>query len=159
MINLDALKIVLFDFDDTLAIWNTHKCGEDDAEYVRTVLDFGTLTWQQCKPNKQMKQFMQMCKDKNIRMGLISKTCTVLHMHGKQQWVKENYGFELENFCVSEMPFKLEMLKGIEKAYGYQRDEIAIIDDFYEHTTNAANNDFCAYTPMEIVNFINDLEE
>ena len=100
MINLDALKIVLFDFDDTLAIWNTHKCREDDAEYVRTVIDFGTLTWQQCKPNKQMKQFMQMCKDKNIRMGLISKTCTVLHMQGKQQWIKENLPCVSEFHCV-----------------------------------------------------------
>ena len=158
MIDLDTLKIVLFDFDDTLAIWNNHKGTPDDADYISRVIDFGTVTWSQCKPNKQMKIFMQMCVDRNIRIGLISQTCTVLHMLGKQQWVKENYGFELENFCVSSMPFKVEMLKAIEKSYGYRKNEIAIVDDFYEHTTNAANADFCSYTPMEIVNFINELE-
>lgn len=157
MIDLNTIKIVLFDFDDTLAIWNTHKCGVDDADYIRRVIEYGTLIWQECSINEQMKEFMEMCKEKHIRMGLISKTCTVLHMLEKQKWVKENYGIDVENFCVSEMPYKIEMLRGIASAYGYLDKEVAIIDDYFEHTSNAANAGFSAFTPMEVVNFVNSV--
>lgn len=158
MIDLNTLKIVLFDFDDTLAIWENHKTTAEDFSYMRQVIDFGAETWSNCKPNAQMQKFLNMCIQKGVRVGLLSKTVSVLHMLGKAEWVKLNYGVDLENFCVSEMPMKVEMLKGIAEAYHYQPNEVALVDDLWEHTEKAANAGFCAYTPMEIVNFVDSLE-
>ena len=155
MIALENIKIVLWDFDDTLCMHEFHDGnGDSDHMYNVDVLLHGTDAWNTCKPNIHMKRFMTLCCNKGIRQGLISSTIFYKHAANKCDWVKDKYGVELENFCVGTPKAKLDMMLAIADAYNYKRDEILIVDDFWENLERAANNGFQACTPMEVVNFI-----
>lgn len=99
MINFNKLKIVLFDFDETLANW-TNRIFTDDIETRQAKMivynehvsnenskkqfvnePYGInpwLTcekeinpWAACEKNQQLEEFMKICRNHNIRMGLI----------------------------------------------------------------------------------------
>ena len=157
MINLDKIKIVLWGFDDTLCIHEFHS-GDSDSKrmYNFDVLFNGKDAWNMCKPNIFMKKFMNLCLNKNIKQGLISTTISYKHATGKCEWVRENYGIELENFCVGTYKAKIDMMLAISDAYDYEKYEILIVDGFGENLERAADNGFQACSPMEVVNYILD---
>lgn len=166
MINLTNIKIVLYDFDHTLCIHTYHNASNDTThEYNVSVLLKGKETWatgkevwNNCNTNKHMKEFMELCKTSGIRQGLISATHSYKHASAKNDWVLDRYGIELENFCVATADDKIEMMKAIATAYKYENYEILIVDDYFAILENAANNNFQACSPMEIVNFIESRE-
>lgn len=160
MINLDNIQFVLFDFDDTLCIHLDHTDTlEGEARYNNNILEFGHLTFAHCTVNRQMKQFIDICKDKNIRMGLISTTLSFKHMQAKNDWVFFNYGVNLENFCVGTFEGKLQIMQAISDTYKIPKDAILIVDDFWENLGRAANAGFQTCTPMEVVNYINIIDD
>lgn len=150
MINFSFIKMVLYDFDDTLCIHEFHR---EDPNYNIKVLTKGKDTWNTGTPNKYMKEFMELCSDKGIRQGLISWTESFKHMKGKEDWVSENYGISLENFCVCSADAKIDMMLSISKAYKFDPNQILIVDDRTATLEKASSKGFQACTPMEIVNF------
>lgn len=98
MQNIAKLKIILFDFDNTLCIHTDHTSGNEEYDSKMVVGDMSV--WKNCQVNEQMALFMNICEEKGIRMGLISTTESFRHMEAKQQFVKRMYGVNLENFCV-----------------------------------------------------------
>lgn len=159
MIIIDNLKLILYDFDHTLCIHKYHDSSDDTTHsYNVDVLVNGKEAWSHCTTNKHMKEFMELCKEKGIRQGLISATHSYKHASAKNDWVLDKYGIELENFCVAKADDKIEMMNSIADAYYYERYEILIVDDYFAILENAANNNFQACSPMEIVNFIESRE-
>lgn len=157
MINLDQLKCVLYDFDDTLCIHKDHReSGSREAAYDSDVLLNGAGAWRDCATNLHMKEFMNICEANGVRQGLISATTSAKHMNGKLDWVKEKYGVDLENFCVGTPDAKLRVMIALADTSDFHKYEILIVDDYFENVTRAANAGFMACTPMEIVNFIEE---
>ena len=155
MIDFNLIKFVLFDFDDTLCIHKKHSSNsQDDLEYDKKVLLMGSRAWNNMDKSIHMQKFMNVCKKKNIRMGLISATCSFQHSQGKHDWVFAQYGVDLENFCVGTFEDKLRIMIAISEAYEIPRNQILIVDDLWENLERAANNDFMACSPMEVVNYI-----
>ena len=155
MLVLENVKIVLYGFDDTLCIHKFHESDYDSEHlYNIDVLLHSNKAWSTCKPSIHMKKFMDLCSKKNMRQGLISSAMSFKHSIGKCEWVKDKYGIELENFCVGTFEAKFNMMLTIADAIKYSRDEILIVDDFWESLERAANNGFQACSPMEIVDFV-----
>lgn len=152
MINLFEIKFVVFDFDDTLCIHTGHGSGSERA-YNKSML-IAKNPWKGSMINSHMKEFMQLCEDRDIQMGLISATTSYPHMDRKHGWVFESYGFDLQNFCVGEADSKLDMLIAIHDAYNIERNRILIVDDRYATLNMCEDAGFMTATPMEVVNFI-----
>lgn len=152
MINIDNLKLALFDFDDTLCIHKNHQTGSEE-EYFKKIL-LGQNAWETCETNIHLKYFMEELIKRNIKLGLISTTVSFKHMEAKQKWVEQNYGIKLENYCVNTFENKLMMMKAISNAFNILPEEILIVDDLYENIERAANNNFQACTPIEVVNYV-----
>lgn len=68
---------------------------------------------------------------KNIPMGLISGVCDCKTTERKIKWVKENYGYLLENYCVSSQEQKIIELKVLAKVNRLHENQITIIDNLY----------------------------
>ena len=82
--DLSKVKLVLWDFDDTLCIHSWHGNNDNQThDYNTRVLREGTGAWSQCKPSKTMKRFMDVLCEKNIKQGLISATTSAKHMIAK----------------------------------------------------------------------------
>lgn len=154
MQNIAKLKIILFDFDDTLCIHTDHTSGGDE-EYNTKMVVGDMSARKDCQVNEQMALFMNICEEKGIRMGIISTAESFRHMETKQQFIKRMYGVNLENFCVGTQDGKLDMLNAIAAAYVYEKDEIAIVDDYWYQLERAADAGYKTYSPMQIVNYVN----
>lgn len=162
MINIDKLKMVLFDFDDTLAVHNEHKSGtaEDQLNYDTLAILGDFDAYKDCAPNQNMVQFMQLCKDRKLQMGLISANTGYYHMDLKQKWVKEKYGISLENYCVMlGEEEKAKAICAIANAFYMNHDELLIVDDNPKVIVYAADAGFQSATPIEVINFINNLSK
>ena len=108
MNKLENLKMVLFDFDDTLAVHSQgHRISDHLMKYMINVHSGSKELWNTSKPNLQLKKFMDYLACKNISMGLISGVHDCKAAERKIEWVKENYGYSLENYCVSSQEQKM----------------------------------------------------
>lgn len=157
MVDIENLKLVLYDFDDTLCIHGKHRGSREvDLTYDISVLA-GNHDYSDCKPNVHMMEFMKLCSKRGIHQGLISATCSYKHMELKSDRVAQHYGLKLDNFCVGSPENKLRLLAAIPEAYNIPRECILLIDD-YAKTLNAAQAEgFMSASPMEIVNYIVEL--
>ena len=152
MVNLDKVKLVLWDFDDTLCIHTDHTSAKDefDTEYNVKVLR-GEDPYTECFVSEELMTIMHDLERRGVRQGLISATRGYVHAKNKEMWVREKYGVQLENHCVSNSHMKLGMLLAIAEADGLNREEILIVDDYYENLTEAADAGFQAAAPLEMI--------
>lgn len=104
--------------------------------------------------NNSIKRFIDYAKHENKRQGLISGVDCFIHARNKENWVKEHYGIELENYCVNSQEMKLGVLIAIAEAFDYARDEILLVDDVWNNLERAVDNGFQSATPVEVINFV-----
>jgi hypothetical protein len=106
-----------------------------------------------------MKKFIELAETHNIPMYLISATRSSVHANAKIDWVLRNYGVTMGNYCVGKRKGKLKMLKAYSNAHDFSRKEILFIDDCWESIHEAEQNGFHACSPMEIVNYIDNIDK
>lgn len=151
MTNMRNVKLILWDFDDTL-------CYGSPSVNLTNIL-IGASVYSDCECNQTIKEFMALAKFVGMRQGLISDAVSYNNMLSKVKWVKGNYDIELENYCVSSDEMKLGMLKALSNANLFKNFEILIVDDNKEVLKKASDNGFQAFTPMDIVNYMTDFKE
>ena len=156
MIHYDRIRLVVFDFDDTLCIHQFHGT-RSSREYEHSMLQ-GKNYWSGhgAKPNVQMQEFIRMCQADGKEIGLISATESFVHMSMKQKWAEENYHVKFKNFCGGTWEKKIEILEDICEALDYDSREILIVDDMVQTLRLAEDAGFQACTPMAVVNLINE---
>ena len=159
MIDLSKVKIVLFDFDDTLCI---HRKADnfDIDSYNVAMVKGGTSYWDMMgsAPNKQMKVFMNKLSEDDVELGLISATKLSCTGANKIEWVKLNYGYTLKNYCSGDFEGKVQIIKALITANNFSPDEVLFVDDLYSNIDAVAKLGVQVATPMEVVNYINSLD-
>lgn len=155
MIKLEKIKMILWDFDDTLCFHSDHRSVKDkfDTSYNIKVLS-GKNAWENCRPNTSIKQFMHLAQSKSIRQGLISGCSSYVHMIKKQEWVYKHYNINLENFCVCSQDMKLGIIKAIAEVNNYKPEEILFVDDMWENLEKVADLGYQSCSPVEVINFL-----
>lgn len=160
MLDFTNIKLVLYDFDDTLCIHSNRDYDiNDEYELDLTIYKGDKNPWHNYKKNKHMQKMINLCKDLGIAQGLISVVSTFKHMQAKHQWCFDNYEVDLGNFCVGTDEEKIRQLCIIADAYGFERNQVVIIDDKFAILNEASKLGFTALSPMEVVNFIEEHEE
>lgn len=92
-------------------------------------------------------------------MCLIGGVDSFKESERKIKWVKENYGYLLENYCVCSQELKIVELKVLAKVNMLHENQIAIIDDMYPNLEKAESDGFIALSPMQVVNMFNEESE
>ena len=159
MLNIDNVKLVLFDFDDTLCIHK--KTNNYDKKTYNVEMINGNISyWEHCNStiNKQMKTFMNECASKGIEMGLISAVDFACSADNKIKWASEKYGHILKNYCTGSTEAKKRMIGALMDAKRLNPNQILFIDDLYSNINDAVELGVQVAIPMEIVNYINDKE-
>lgn len=158
MINFNALKLVLFDFDDTLAIHSDHKSGTSERfhKYNVNIYKGDMMAFSDCKPNRAIGEFINKCKYYNIKMGLISAVHACKHADLKLIWIKNKYDVKMENYCVCSAEDKVTQALAITEALGLQPSQVLIVDDRFDVLESFGDCGFQHALPMEIVNYITD---
>lgn len=102
MIDYKSLKIIAYDFDDTLFAHSNHKTEtiEEEIDYLKRCLLYkndASDVFRNCTKNMYLQNFMNKAYRDNIIQGLISGTEAYVCSKAKIDYVKSIYGHYLEN--------------------------------------------------------------
>lgn len=155
MIDLNKVKMVLFDFDETLCVHEGHTTNIDNVGYAASLLEKGVHHFNGNEKNIQMEKFIDLCVERGIEVGVISVCASSIEMEAKCQWATEVYKHPFKNCCVDTAEHKIDMLEALSRVHAVWKSEIAIVDDLIFTVSRAADAGFTAWTPMEVINYVN----
>ena len=138
-INLDNIKVVFFDFDDTLAI---HKdkdfCKhrrESEDKYLGYYLnayknpDIFYEDIEPCIRSEILYNFIIKLRNKKIKMYCLSGMKFSFHLKAKQAFINKHYGNDIEVISSATKELKIDGVKIIQRFENCNIEEILFIDD------------------------------
>lgn len=138
-IDLNSIKVVIFDFDETLAIHKDKDFSKHREESEEKFLSFyenayknPSCFYEQIEPcikSKKLYDFINILRDKKIKMYCLSGMKFTFHLKAKQFFINKYYGEDIELISVSSQKFKLIGVKIIQRINNCKLDEILFIDD------------------------------
>ena len=148
-INLDNIKVVIFDFDDTLAIHKDkdfvkHRNESEEKRlgyYLNAYKNPDTFfeTIEPCVKSEKLYNFTKKLRTKNIKMYCLSGMKSSFHLKAKQNFVNKHYGDDIEVLSTTTQESKLDGTKIIQIVNNCNLDEIVFIDD-NKNTIEHLNN-------------------
>ena len=159
-INIDDIKIVIFDFDDTLAIHidkdflkHRNESEEKRLGYYLNAYQNENTFYEEIEPCNRSEILYNLVKElriKNIKMYCLSGMKFSFHFEAKQNFINKHYGNDIELVSVSSQQLKLDGIKIIAKANNCNLDEILFIEDLEETINHLKSNDINAISVNDI---------
>lgn len=143
--NLDNIKVVIFDFDGTLAIHRDKDFVNHRNESEDKRLNYYSNAYQNpnsffedielCDKSEVLYNMIEELRNKNIKMYCLSGMKFSFHFNAKKNFINKNYGNDIELISVGTQQLKLDGIKIISKVNGCNLNEILFIEDL-EDTVN-----------------------
>lgn len=138
-VDLNNIKVAVFDFDETLAI---HK--DKDFTKHRSESEENFTNWyynayknsdnfyeeiEPCTKSEILYDLINNLRKENIKMYCLSGMKFSFHLKAKQTFVNKYYGNDIEVISTSEQDLKLKGIRIIAKINNCKLDEILFVDD------------------------------
>ena len=144
-LNLDNIKVVIFDFDGTLAIHRDKDFVKHRNETEDKRLNYYSNAYQNpnnffedielCDRSEILYNLIEELRNKDIKMYCLSGMKFSFHFNAKKNFIHKNYGNDIELISVGTQQLKLDGIKIISKVNGCNLNEVLFIDDL-EDTVN-----------------------
>ena len=144
-IDLSNIKVVIFDFDGTLAIHKDKDFVKHRNENEDKRLNYYSNAYQNpehffedielCDRSEVLYNLIEELRNKNIKMYCLSGMKFSFHFNAKKNFINKNYGNDIELVSVGTQQLKLDGIKIISKVNGCNLNEVLFIDDL-EDTVN-----------------------
>ena len=138
-IDLSNIKVVIFDFDDTLAIHKDKEFSKHRSESEENFVNFYLNAYNKpnffydeiepCIKSEILDVFIKELRKRNIKMYCLSGMNFTFHLKAKQSFINKHYGEDIEILSTSSQELKLKGVKIIQKINNCNLDEILFIDD------------------------------
>ena len=144
-LHLNKIKVVVFDYDGTLAIHSDrdyikHRNESEDKRFNYYLNAYQNHTHfyidiEPCNRSENLYHLIQELRNKHIKMYCLSGMKFSFHFKAKEDFIKKQYGDDIELISVGAQELKLDGVKIISKINRCNLDEILFIDDL-EDTVN-----------------------
>lgn len=139
IIDLNSIKVAIFDFDETLAI---HK--DKDFTKHRSESEESFTNWyynayknpnkfydeiEPCTKSEILYNLINNLRNKKIKMYCLSGMKFSFHLKAKQTFIDKYYGDDIEVISTSEQELKLNGIRVLAKLNNCKLNEILFIDD------------------------------
>lgn len=148
-IDLNNIKVVIFDFDGTLAIHRDKDFVKHRNESEDKRLNYYSNAYQNpnsffedielCDKSETLYNLIEELRNKNIKMYCLSGMKFSFHFNAKKNFISKNYGNDIELISVGTQQLKLDGIKIISKVNGCNLNEVLFIEDL-EDTVNYLRN-------------------
>lgn len=138
-INFENIKIVIFDFDDTLAVhkdkdFRKHRRESEDKylEYYLNAYQNQNTFYENIEPcikSEVLYNLIIKLRKKGIKMYCLSGMRFSFHLKAKQVFINKHYGNDIEVIATASQELKVDGAKIIQKIENCRLDEILFIDD------------------------------
>ena len=124
-LNLDNIKVVIFDYDGTLAVHRDKDFVKHRNENVDKRLNYYANAYQNpsnfyidiepCDRSEALYKLIQELRNKNIKMYCLSGMKFSFHFKAKQDFINTQYGDDIELISAGTQELKLDGIKIILK--------------------------------------------
>ncbi len=138
-LNIDTIKVVIFDFDGTLANHKDkdfvkHRNESDDKRlnYYASAFQNPNGFFEEIEPcdkSEILYNLINKLRNKNIKMYCLSAMKFSFHFRAKQDFVNKKYGKDIELISVGTQQLKLDGIKIISNINNCNLEEILFIED------------------------------
>lgn len=155
----EHIRLIFFDFDDTLFTHYTNQRFRDDDIIMTSLLQteakeqgsgykvFDTIG----KPNQLMREFVEEETDK-IPKFCITLTADSIIPKFQKQWLDKYYPGKITDLVGTSSPErKMKTMQIIASAYGVPSNKVLFVDDKYDTVAQAIKYGFCAMTTIEVM--------
>lgn len=149
MFTLDGIKMVVFDFDDTLYAHPSHRSMSQE-DLFKAVSKVGAAYYPVENFSSLMGEIMGECDKRNIMMALCSHISFAPVQYAKLEAVERAYGYKLLDLCVGDAKAKHLALRTVADMFNLKPCEIMLIDDLSLNLIDAGADGFIAVSPLHI---------
>ena len=138
-VNLDEIKLVIFDFDETLAIHKDKDFIKHREESEENFVNFYYNAYnnpdcfydeiEPCTKSEILDEFIKKLRKRKIKMYCLSGMKFSFHLKAKQSFINKHYGEDIEIISASSKELKLKGTKILKKINNCNLNEILFIDD------------------------------
>ena len=149
-LNLDNIKVVIFDFDGTLAIHRDKDFVKHRNESEDRRLNYYSNAYQNpnnffedielCDKSEILYNLIEELRNKNIKMYCLSGMKFSFHFDAKKNFINKNYGNDIELISVGTQQLKLDGIKIISKVNNCNPNEVLFIEDLQDTVNYLKNN-------------------
>lgn len=159
-IDLNAIKVVIFDFDDTLAIHKNRDYVKQRNENKETLLNYyynGYLNpdtfydvIEPCSISNQLKKVVEICEIQGIKTYCVSGMKFSFHLRAKENFLHKYYSKNIEVISARSQELKCDAIRIIQRINNCNLNEIVFIDDIKDNVIRFNNMGIHGFLPEEI---------
>lgn len=138
-IDLDTIKVAIFDFDETLAIHKDKDFVKHRNESEVNFINFYLNAYKNpncfyeeiepCTKSEVLYNLISQLRERKVKMYCMSGMKFSFHLKAKQAFVNKYYGKDIEVISTSTQELKLQGVKIIQKINNCNLEEILFVDD------------------------------
>lgn len=159
-INLNNIKVAIFDFDDTLAIHKDKNYLKHRNENEEKLLNYYLNAYlnpesfyeniEPCIISEQILKLINTLRKNNVKMYCVSGMKFSFHLKAKEHFVHKYYGNDIEMISARNQELKIDAAKIISKINKCNLNEVLFVDDIEENIIGFKNVGIKALLPNEI---------
>lgn len=159
-INLDSIKVAIFDFDDTLAIHKDKDFVKHRNENEEKLLNYYLNAYlnpesfyetiEPCYISDSLQNLIKFFKIKGVKMYCVSGMRFSFHLKAKEYFVHKYYGDDIEVISTRSQELKDDAVKIIKSINNCNLNEILFVDDIKENIIRFNNMGIHALLPEEV---------
>ena len=163
-INLNNIKVAIFDFDDTLAIhkdkdYIKHRNENEDNllnYYLNAYLNPNSFyeSIEPCNMSKSIFKLINILRKNNVKIYCVSGMKFSFHLKAKEYFVHKYYGNDIEVISTRNQELKVDAAKIISKVNNCNLNEILFVDDIEENIINFNGIGINALLPNDVDSLI-----
>lgn len=147
--NLDNIKVAIFDFDDTLAIHKDRDFLKHRSENEETYLNFYLNAYlnpktfyediESCNKSDSLYKIINILRNNGSKLYCLTGMKFSFHFKAKQNFIHSHYGKDIEVIACYPQESKIDAVKIIQKANNCDLSEILFVDDIKDNVDQLNN--------------------
>lgn len=149
--NLDEIKVVFMDFDDTICVRMDRNQKDDNYFKYMLERDWTFFNRNNRKVGRGIPEFILECKKRHIKLYGLTWGNSNLAYHAKLGWLDNTFNGAFEDVIFTRSSeYKLNILKMYSEITGIKRDQILFVDDTPDIVDDACDEGFIGAGPQQI---------
>ena len=166
-INLNNIKVAIFDFDDTLAVHKDVEYKKHRNETEEKLLNYYLNAYlnpqkfyeiiEPCDMSTSILKLINILRKNNVKLYCVSGMKFSFHLKAKEYFIRKYYGDDIEVISSRNQELKIAATKIISKINNCKLNEVLFVDDIKENIINLNEAGINATLPDDVELLINDI--
>ena len=159
-VNLDNIKVAIFDFDDTLAIHKDRNFLKHRSENEDTYLNFYLNAYlnpetfyeniEVCDKSNSLYKIINILRNNGTKLYCLTGMKFSFHLKAKQNFIRKYYGNDIEVLSCYPQERKVDAVKIIQKVNNCDLSEMLFVDDIKDNVNKLNKLGTCALLINEV---------